>query len=110
MAGFIKHRDMDFSDFIVAYGKGEWRQEMLNAVTDPELRPSWYSHNLVSAFALDHLTPGAASLLNTFSMLDPEGISDDLIINNLGTVALAGFPHNHWTSTGPLGKSFLVRL
>lgn len=92
MAGFIRHRNMEFSDFIVAYGKGEKRQEMLDAVTDPELRPSWYSHNLLSAFALDHLSPGAASLLNTFSMLDPEGIPDEMIINSLGTVALPGFP------------------
>lgn len=94
MAGFIKHRNMEFSEFIVAYGKGEKRQEMLDAVTDPELRPSWYSHNLVSAFALDHLTPGAASLLKVFSMLDPEGIPDELVIQNLGHVALPGFPQS----------------
>lgn len=94
MAGFIKHRNMEFSDFMVAYGKGEKRQEMLNAVTDPDLRPSWYSRNLVSAFALDHLSPGAASLLNTFSMLDPEGIPDDLVINSLGELTLPGFPQS----------------
>lgn len=85
---------MEFSEFIDAYGKGEKRQEMLDAGTDPELRPSWYSHNLVSAFALDHLSPGAASLLNTFSMLDPEGISDDLIGKNVGDVALPDFPQS----------------
>lgn len=94
MAGFIKHRNMEFSEFIDAYGKGEKRQEMLDAGTDPELRPSWYSHNLVSAFALDHLSQGAASLLNAFSMLDSEGISDDLIGKNLGHVALEGFPQS----------------
>ncbi|KAH7047476.1 NB-ARC and TPR domain protein [Macrophomina phaseolina] len=91
MAGVITYRNMAFDEFIQAYNEREVRQELLEATPDASLRGPGYEHNLASVWALENLTHGA-TLLETLSMLDSDGITERLISENLGKVDLPGFP------------------
>jgi tetratricopeptide (TPR) repeat protein len=90
MAGVMKSLNLSFSEFTAAYAELEKREEFLSATPNQ----SEYGSSLASVWALEHLEVQAMALLNTLSMLHPDGISGQLYIKSIGKLDVTppGFP------------------
>jgi hypothetical protein len=78
MGSIISHRSISFGEFLRLYEGREGQQELLHWPLEPgRSRPSNYEQSIASVWAFDSLGEGT-SLLNVLSMLDPDGIPENL--------------------------------
>lgn len=76
IGGFIKHRKLSLKDFLPLY-------ERYSAKIDARKAPgSDYEHTLSTVWdiSFEKLTETAARLLNLLSFFDPDGISEDILL------------------------------
>lgn len=94
MAGFIQHKNMTFAEFLESYN--EQGQALHEAQTDLVTRASGYEHTLASVWAFENLAHGRP-ILNIVSMLDPDGIPEDLLMAPLSDQTLNGIFPSSWS-------------
>ncbi|KAL9623533.1 MAG: hypothetical protein Q9160_002214 [Pyrenula sp. 1 TL-2023] len=81
MGAFIAHKKMSFGQFTRSYEEKEGQQRLLQwSLSDSRLQSSESERNIASIWALDSLAYGA-ELLNILSMLDPDGIPENIFID-----------------------------
>lgn len=82
MGSFIEHKAMSFTQFLHSYEEKEGQQRLLQwSVSDARLQRSTRERNIASVWALDSLAH-SADLLNTLSILDPDGIPEFLFTHD----------------------------
>jgi NB-ARC domain len=90
MASVIRNLRMEsYSEFIEGYEKQgiKWLQRMQKTWTKAEK-----ARSLVTCWALDTLSPRSTALLQVISLLDPDNIPEEILINSCGDVELDEYP------------------
>lgn len=78
VAGILIHQEISLKQFVHDYGKREGDEEFLQwSEIDAGPASVDYGLNVASVWAFDSLGPGAL-LINTLSLLDPDGIPENL--------------------------------
>ena len=89
MAGIINHKDYTLDEFLRKYEERRLG-ELFN------LKPGWqphdYGHTVASVWALDQLDERSTGLLEVISLLDPDGIPEELLTKGAESKQLAHYP------------------
>ena len=91
MAGVIIRRALSFTEFVESYDEEEERAELLRLRYDQLNQPSKYKKTVWSVWALESLKH-SGPLLDVISMLDPDGILEDVLNKPQDIPLLEGFP------------------
>lgn len=94
VAGAIQRQNLSLAEFLEFYKKGAFRAQIYQSEYGRMQMPIW------SAFAFNHLSPKAASLLDTICFLDPDTIAEGMFTFFIKAaaakdIALPGFPRTN---------------
>ena len=78
MAGIIRRQDLTLSEFYELYTDHEEHASLYKTRFDTSLVP--YRHSLSTVWAVDKLKPQARQLLELIAFLDPDIVSEDLLM------------------------------
>lgn len=85
MAGMVAQKQWSFTDFLKGYNE--------RAVMDEASPQLIHKHTLASVWALENLKCGRG-LLSVLSMLDPDGIPEQLLIAHMSSAELEDYPRD----------------
>lgn len=80
MAGVITRKNITFAEFLQEYKEGHSHATLFDTMLSPHYAHG-YERTIASAYGLDNLEYGR-DLLDVLSFFDPDGISEDIILDN----------------------------
>jgi hypothetical protein len=85
MAGVIERRDLSFEEFLRIFNEEEdVRSRFFKMqVNNRSMRSSRYQHTLDTVWALEKLNKGSSILLDVLSVLDPDGIPEQILTGSM---------------------------
>lgn len=89
MSAIINHMDYTFEEFLLKYDE-KGLGELLRL--KPGWQPDTYVHTVASVWTLDRLDKQSSSLLDVMSLLDPDGIPEELFIKGAQDIQLDDYP------------------
>jgi hypothetical protein len=91
MAGVIRRNDFTFAEFLRRYEEKRMK-ELHSQLGHVGMLSPHYRHTLASVWALETLEKEASSLLDVLSLLDPDSVSEDLLIHGVSQIELLHYP------------------
>jgi hypothetical protein len=89
MSGVINRKGYTLGEFLTKYDEQSLsRFHQLS----PGLQPENYKYTVATVFALDNLEPRFYALLEVISLLDPDGIKEDILIKGASHVNIEAYP------------------
>ena len=110
MAGVMVRQQLSFRDFIQRYEEEKELSALFNLSVVPTARREPYGYTLASVWALESLEQGS-SLLNVLSLLDGDGIQEEILKSSFSKITLSGYPSTitaYQNARFELSKSSLV--
>ncbi|KAG5772055.1 hypothetical protein H9Q72_001668 [Fusarium xylarioides] len=88
MSAIIREHHLTFQDF------EDWYQEDAKELYDLRAGGRWtnYQHTVATAWALEHLSEKARALLDVLSLLDPDRIPEEILMDAAKDVKLSNYP------------------
>ncbi|KAH7265628.1 uncharacterized protein BKA55DRAFT_559302 [Fusarium redolens] len=88
MSAIIREHHLTFQDF------EDWYQEDARELYDLRAGGRWtnYQHTVATAWALEHLSDKALALLDVLSLLDPDRIPEEILMDAAKDVKLSNYP------------------
>ncbi|KAF5969746.1 tetratricopeptide repeat domain-containing protein [Fusarium bulbicola] len=88
MSAIIREHHLTFQDF------EDWYQEDAKELYDLRAGGRWtnYKHTVATAWSLEHASEKALALLNVLSLLDPDRIPEEILIDGAKDVKLSNYP------------------
>lgn len=90
MAGVITRRNITFAEFLKEYQNGQSHAVLFDTKLSHHLAHG-YERTIASAYGLDNLEHGR-DLLDVLSFFDPDGIPEDIIVDNCAQTTMGAFP------------------
>jgi hypothetical protein len=105
VAAYIDTNRMTLDEFLTFYDK-----TMLESQKNDANSSSW-SHLMATSWALDGLSPAAASLIRVYSFGDPDGMEDSVLLKHSIKSLPKDFPadETHFSARADLLKGSLIR-
>jgi hypothetical protein len=105
VAAYIDQERMTLDEFLVFYDT-----TLLGSQKDDDASSSW-SNMIATAWALDSLSAAARSLIQVYSLGDPDGMEDSILLNHSIQSLPKDFPadKSHFTARADLLKGSLIR-
>ncbi|KAG8529128.1 uncharacterized protein KY384_005763 [Bacidia gigantensis] len=88
MSSVIRRLRVSYADFLNLYRKENWRLHDLGPQEDRKT----YQHTLATVWSLQQFSDSGETLLQVFSMIDPDSIPETLLIRYSGKIELQGYP------------------
>ena len=89
MAGVINRQDYTFEEFLRRY-----EEKSLPELHKLQIgrQTKGYAHTIASVWALERLSRETSSLLDVISLLDPDGIPEQILTQGAGDISLEAYP------------------
>lgn len=109
MSSVIRRLRVTYADFLHLYKEQSWR---LHDIV-PEENQGVYEHTLATVWSLQQFSENGETLLQMFSMMDPDSIPETLMVGHSGKIDLSGFPADiiaYYSARAELMGASLVSL
>jgi hypothetical protein len=88
MGGIIRRRHLSLADFLIYYAEDAKRLHEMQLLD----QNSTYNQTVSSVWMLDALSKEATALLQVLSFLDPDRISEEILVRDTDYVDLPNYP------------------